>query len=205
MIWRWISLYSWITLVSMRSHWSFWIDCLIQEMMCDYFHFALSIVCTDGLTIFGARTSRGILMTIWVLFLCLWYFEGKANVPFETPCLCNIGHIANNCLTSIHIVCIYEYVDDYLPATDWWRRCWGWPRGIVHGSIYQNITELWMYLNFHYVTLSTYQNLPVSSWIEKMNFVRIVGCMSFTFGGIAGCMTLNFNASIYNSLNFLEG
>ena len=126
-------------------------------------------------------------------------FEGKAKVPFETPCLCNIGHIANNCLTSICIVCIYEYLDDYLPTTDWLRRCWGWPRGIVHRSMHWNITKLWLYPNFHYMTLSTYRNLSASSWIKKMNFIRIVGCLSFTFVGIAGCMILNFNALIYNS------
>ena len=125
------------------------------------------------------------------------FWRGNEGVIWDT--LCNIGHIANNCLTSSHIVCTYEYVDDYLPAPDWLRRCWGWPRRIEHGSVYQNITESWMYPNIHYVTLLTYRNLSASSWIEKMNFVRIVGCMSFIFVGIACCMTLDFNALIYNS------
>ena len=53
-------------------------------MMCDYFHSALSIVCADGLMILNARTSRGILMTMWILFIYPMYFEGETKVSFET-------------------------------------------------------------------------------------------------------------------------
>ena len=131
--------------------------------MCDYFHFAMSIASADGLATLDARTSvRGILLTTLCFFWSSWYFGGKEVAIWRHPVCALLFKLQTIWLSSLCEVCISEYGNAYMPTTDWLRRCWCWPRGIMYGSINENIMEMWTYLIVHYVMLEAYRCLLVS-------------------------------------------
>ena len=180
----------------MRSHWPLWIKCLMLKLSLNLFNCSVSIVFAGGFAMLNARTWKAFH---WAHFcfsyvMSPYFLGGKAVAIWRHP-VCAIYGANCQQLVSHPFMCICENVADYMPATDWLRRCWGWPWRILYGSVHGNIMEMWTYpLIIYQVIVEACRNLPVSLLIKKINFMWMVGLKGLTFN----CMP-------YQNLTFWVG